>query len=62
MEFEFPWQKLEKNTQIPSFMKIRPHRTELFHADGRTDRRTDVKLIVAFCNFTKQPVQLFHLV
>jgi len=42
-------------------MKIRPVRAELFHADGRIDRRTNgrmmdkhtdtTKLIVAFCNF-----------
>jgi hypothetical protein len=43
-------------------MKIRPVGTELFHADGQTDRQTDrqtdgrtymMKLIVAFCNFAK---------
>jgi hypothetical protein len=28
-----------KNTQIPNFLKIRPVGAELFHADGRTDRR-----------------------
>jgi hypothetical protein len=28
-----------KITQIPNFMKIRPVGAELFHADGRTDRR-----------------------
>jgi hypothetical protein len=27
-----------KNTQIPNFMKIRPVRAELFHADSKTDR------------------------
>ena len=33
-------------------MKIRPVVAELFHADGRTDRRTDMtQLIVAFRNF-----------
>ena len=33
-------------------MKIRPVGAELFHADGRTDGRTDMtKLIVAFHNF-----------
>jgi len=41
-------------------MKIRPVRAELFHAevrqtDGRTDRQTLTKLIVAFRNFTKSP-------
>jgi len=29
-----------KNIQLPSFMKIRPLGAELFHANGRTDRRT----------------------
>ena len=33
-------------------MKIRPAEAELFHADGRTYRQTDMtKLIVAFRNF-----------
>ena len=33
-------------------MKIRPAGDELFHADGRTDRQTNMaKLIVAFRNF-----------
>jgi len=33
-------------------MKIRPVEAELFHADRRTDGRTDMtKLIVAFLNF-----------
>jgi hypothetical protein len=32
-------------------MKIRPVGVELFHADGRMDRETDMKLIVAFRNF-----------
>ena len=32
-------------------MKIRPLRAELFHADGQTDRQTDMKLKVAFRNF-----------
>ena len=37
-------------------MKIRTVRAELFHADGRTDRRTDLtKLIVAFRNFADAP-------
>ena len=45
-----------KNTQISNFMKIRPVRAELFHADrrmkGGMDGRTDMtKLIVAFRNF-----------
>ena len=37
-------------------MKIRPMRVELFHADRRTDRQTDMtKLIVAFHNFSNAP-------
>ena len=44
-----------KNTQKSVFMKICPVRAEVFHADsrteGRTDRRTDMKkLIVVFRN------------
>jgi len=35
---------------IPNFLKIRPMRAELFHADGRTDL---TELIVAFRNFAK---------
>jgi hypothetical protein len=43
--------RFSKNTQIPSFMKIRPVRTELFYADWRTDRRRDItQLIVPFRN------------
>jgi hypothetical protein len=38
-----------KNIQIPNFMEIRPVGPEMFHADGWTDRRTDMtKLIAAF--------------
>ena len=40
-----------KNTQISNFMKVRPVGAELFHAGGRTDGRTDMKLTVAFRNF-----------
>jgi len=29
-----------KNTQISNFTKIGPVRAELFHADGRTHRKT----------------------
>ena len=34
---------------------MRPVGAELFHAEGRTDRRTDMKLIVAFHNFANAP-------
>jgi hypothetical protein len=37
-------------------MKIRQVGAELFHADGRTDRRTHMtQLVVAFVNFAKEP-------
>ena len=40
-------------------MKIRPEETELFHADGRTERQTEMtKPIVACCNFAKAPKTL----
>ena len=37
-------------------MKIRPVGAELFHADGRTDGRTDMlDLIIALRNFVNAP-------
>jgi hypothetical protein len=54
----------QKNTQISNFTKICPMGAELFHADWRTDGRTDrqidirtdmTKLTVAFRNFAKVP-------
>ena len=41
-----------EKTLIPIFIKIRPVGTDLFHADGRTDR---TKLIVALLNYGKAP-------
>jgi hypothetical protein len=43
-----------------NFMKVRTMGSELLHADGRTDKRTDgqtdmMKLIVAFRNFANAP-------
>jgi len=38
MELEF----FQKSTQTPNFTKIHPVGTELFHADGRMDGRTDM--------------------
>jgi hypothetical protein len=43
--------RFAKNTQISNFMKILPVVAELFHAD----RRTDMKLRVAFRNFANAP-------
>ena len=38
-----------QNTQISNFIKTSPRGAEIFNADGRTDRQTDMmKLIVAF--------------
>jgi hypothetical protein len=37
-------------------MKIRPVGAELFYADGRTDRRTNMKLTAAFRRFEKAPI------
>jgi hypothetical protein len=37
---------------MSNFMKIRPVKVEVFHADTERDRQTDMaKLIVAFRNF-----------
>lgn len=46
--------------QISNSKKILTVRAELFHVDGRTDRRTDeqtvmTQLIFAFCNFANGP-------
>ena len=43
-----------KNTQISNLIKVHPVGAELFHADGQTDRETEMtKLIVATCNFAR---------
>jgi hypothetical protein len=46
MKLEFSWQHLEKN-KISHFTKILPVEAELFHADGRTDRRDETKSLMA---------------
>jgi len=44
-----------KNTQMSNFMKMRPEEAELFHADGRADRPTDItKLKVTIRNIFKR--------
>ena len=46
--------RFSKNTQISNFMKILPVGAEFFHADTRTDGRTDkTTLRVAFRSFAK---------
>jgi len=34
--------RFSKNTLIPNFVEIHPVGAELFHADGQTDRQTDM--------------------
>jgi hypothetical protein len=53
MILEFYLQALE-NTEISSFMKIRPVDADVFHAGGRADGRTDRQdetnsLFLQFC-------------
>jgi len=53
-----------KNTQISSFMKIRPVGAELCHVDRRRDGQTDKQrdmtmLIAAFWNFANAPENKF---
>jgi hypothetical protein len=47
--------RISKNHEILNFMKILPAVAELFIADGRTGRRVDMTLIVAFHNFVNAP-------
>jgi len=61
MKLEFSRQSFEKkNTQISNFIKIRPLGAAFFHANGRTDGRTDrqtemTNMIVDFRNFANAP-------
>jgi len=48
--------RFSKNIQISNFVKISPVEAELF----RADRRTDMKLTVAFLNFTNAPKNQTH--
>jgi hypothetical protein len=41
IKLEFSWQILKKIIQLSDFMKILPVRDEMFHAERRTDGRTD---------------------
>jgi len=53
-------EKVLKNSQILIFMKICPVGTELFHADEKADRQTDIReLLVAFCDFAKMSKNQF---
>jgi hypothetical protein len=45
-----------KNAKTSNFMKIRPVRAELFHAEGWTNRQTEkMKPIINFRKFAKAP-------
>jgi hypothetical protein len=56
IKIEFSQQIFWKTPEISSFMVIHSMVAELFHADGRKDRQTDMtKLIVALRSFTKAP-------
>ena len=47
---------LKKKSQISNVMKICPVGAKLFHADGRTDGKTDMtNQIFAFHNFANGP-------
>jgi hypothetical protein len=50
MEVEFFMDRFSKKTQTPNFMKIFPLGTELFDADGQTDRHAEgnVRFLVFF--------------
>jgi hypothetical protein len=55
MKLEYSQQNFEKYS-VSNFIKIRPVGAELFHADGQTDRQTDMtKLRVAFRHFANAP-------
>ena len=55
MKLEFSWQCFEEYSNI-KFHENPPVGAELFHADWRTDRRTQMtKLIVAYRNFANAP-------
>jgi hypothetical protein len=44
--------RFSKNSQVSKFVKICSVGAELFHADGETDRQTDItNIIMTFRNF-----------
>ena len=48
--------RVSKNTQISNLMKVHLVGAELFHADVRIDRQTDMaKIIIAFRSFVNTP-------
>ena len=57
MKLEFS-QKIFEKYPKSNFMKIRRVGAELYHADRQTDRRINMKLIVAFRNFAKARLKI----
>jgi hypothetical protein len=56
MKLEFSRYIFEKNTAKLHFVTNRPVEADLFHADRRSERQTDMtKLTVAFRNFANTP-------
>jgi hypothetical protein len=53
--------RFSKNSQESNLIKICPVGAELFHADGQTDRRMDMKRTVAFTNFANAPKSAINL-
>ena len=54
--------RFSKNCQIKIFMKIRPVGAELFRADRRTDRQTDMTMLILFSrNYAKAPKTIRNL-
>ena len=47
--------EFSKSTKIQNIMKIHPVEAQLFHREGRTDGRTNAKLIGVFRNFANSP-------
>jgi len=48
--------RFSKTTHISNLIKTRPQGDQLFHANGRTDKQTDMtKLVVASRNYANAP-------
>ena len=55
----FFFERCEKYKQISNFMLIRPVTADLFHADGRRDRQTDIhgEANSRFSQFLRTPLK-----
>ena len=62
MKHEFPRQIFEKKSKISCFIKIRPVRAEVFHADGRADRYDEANgRFSQFCERAKRNLIAFKI-